>query len=90
MEISALLRAEWSTSRRLSRVQRLVAGVLSVITFVLFSGLFQMLKPVGPLFFSVGVIPVSLFTLALFGGPIKQIFLASFGAIVGVAVVNMV
>ena len=69
MDILNSVRNEWSISRNLSPTQRIIAGVFCIISLAWFLGLHVST----PLLNLLSVVPVSLFLLSIFGGPVKKI-----------------
>lgn len=79
MNVLDSVRTEWAKSRNLSRNQRLIAGILSVISIILFlnSSLYT------PLLNLAACVPVSLFLLGITGGPVKKVLGVSLASGIG-------
>ena len=85
MDILDSARNEWSKSRKLSPLQRVIAGVFCVISVVWFLGL----HIATPLLNLLAVIPVSLFLLSVSGGPVKKIIGVGLGCALGAVLATL-
>ena len=85
MDILDSARNEWSKSRKLSPLQRAIAGVFCVISVVWFLGL----HIATPLLNLLAIIPVSLFLLSVSGGPVKKIIGVGLGCALGAVLATL-
>jgi hypothetical protein len=85
MDVLDSVRSEWSKSRKLSPIQRVIAGIFSIVSLYLFFKL-SVNSPIG---YILASIPISLFLLGVSGGPVKKILGAALASSIGLIVGNL-